>query len=197
MDKDSKYIKKINGIKTKEYRAWSSIKTRCYNSNVKKNKNYHSNKITVCDKWLNSFEAFIDDMGLAPSKKHSIDRIDNSKGYYPDNCRWVTQDVQTKNRGSFNRLITYNGKTMVLKDWAKELNLEYSGLRKRLVDKGMSFEDAINKDKIYNLVEYKGMKKTLKEWSEYLKIPVKNLYDRRNKGWSVEKMFETPINTKI
>jgi hypothetical protein len=197
MDTTRKYIRKINGVKTKEYRAWSSMKTRCYNHNAKKNITYKTKNIQVCDRWLKSFENFIDDMGKAPSKNHSLDRIDNSKGYFPDNCRWATQKTQVNNRGSFNKVFTYNGKTLVLKDWARELNLEYSGLRKRIFNKGMSFEEAIDKTKIYKLVEYKGMKKTLKEWALFLNIPVKNLYDRKSKGWTIEKMFETPVKTKI
>jgi len=198
MAKNRKYPTRIDGKITKEYRAWKAMKTRCYSSCNKTNhtKNYHLNSIFVCETWIDSFDHFINDMGFAPSDKHSLDRIDNSKGYCKENCRWATMDVQSKNRGSFNIIITHNNKTMVLKDWAKELNIEYTTLRKRLL-KGLSFEEAISKDPYNRQIWYNGKSQTMKEWSDELKIPKEVLYDRKHKGWSIEKMFTTKINNKI
>jgi len=91
--------REIHGMTgTKEFYAWSDIKKRCLNQNCKAFKNYGGRGITVCDEWRESFVAFLNDMGLAPSKKHSIDRIDNNDGYYKENCRWTDIKTQANNK---------------------------------------------------------------------------------------------------
>jgi hypothetical protein len=84
-----------------EYRAWSHMKERCNNPRQKHYYLYGGRGITVCDRWK-VFSNFYKDMGLRPTNKHSLDRIDNNSGYSPDNCRWTNQLVQTVNR-SFNK----------------------------------------------------------------------------------------------
>ena len=81
-----------------EYRSWSNMKDRCLNNNNKDFKRYSDRGITVCERWRNSFENFLADMGPRPSLKHSVDRIDNDKGYSPENCRWGTKSEQSRNR---------------------------------------------------------------------------------------------------
>ena len=90
---------KTLGIKkyTKEYTSWGGMKQRCYNINNPDYKNYGGRGITVCDRWLESFENFIDDMGLKPTPQHSIDRINNNLGYSSENCRWATSKQQNNN----------------------------------------------------------------------------------------------------
>ena len=81
-----------------EYLSWAAMKSRCLNSNRKEYPYYGGRGITVCDRWQESFENFLQDMGKRPSKTHSLDRIDNSGNYDPSNCRWATKSEQIANR---------------------------------------------------------------------------------------------------
>lgn len=81
-----------------EYSSWAHMRRRCTDKTDKAYKNYGGRGITVCARWLDSFTNFLNDMGLKPSSKHSIDRIDNSGNYEPNNCRWATQLQQNRNK---------------------------------------------------------------------------------------------------
>jgi hypothetical protein len=80
-----------------EYQAWMNMKDRCGRSTRRGAHNYVGRGIAVCDRWSGSFESFLADMGPKPSPVHSLDRIDNDKGYEPGNCRWATRDEQSRN----------------------------------------------------------------------------------------------------
>lgn len=110
------------GRKTPEYRIWCGMVTRCTNRRLACAHNYALRGITICERWRGSFAAFLADVGPRPSPGHSIDRIDNDRGYEPGNCRWATAAEQQRNTRR-NKLLTLNGRTMCVADWAAELGI--------------------------------------------------------------------------
>jgi hypothetical protein len=116
---------------TTEHKIWTMMRTRCSNEKYTHYKNYGGRGITVCDAWAGSFERFYADIGPRPSAHHTLDRIDNSKGYSPENCRWSTRGEQNRNHRR-NRLLSLNGETMNVIDWAKRLGLTQQALQWRL-----------------------------------------------------------------
>jgi hypothetical protein len=188
-------IRRINGKRTREYSAWKAMKSRCYSPSMKNYRGYQDKGIIVCDEWLHNFNNFLEDMGICPDNM-TLDRIDNDKGYSKDNCRWATRSEQTKNRGNFNKLFTYNNKTQVLKDWARELNIKYTTLYLRIYRSELSCEDAISIDPFNVMLTYKGMLKSLTDWSKITGVPKSTIIDRKRRGWDVNRIFEQKINFK-
>ena len=182
-------MRRINGKITKEYRAWKAMKSRCYSPSTR-GTNY--DKIKVCDEWINSFDKFYIDMGLCP-EKFSLDRIDNNGDYCKENCRWSDSVTQNSNRGGFNKVFTLGIESKVLKHWAKDLNINYNTLWTRIFRDGIKFEDAIKNDPYYKLIDYNGEVMTLTDWCEKLNLPRQTIIDRKHRGWSPKKYFETPI----
>lgn len=81
-----------------EYMAWANMKQRCCNPKCDKYHRYGGRGITICDRWINSFSNFYEDMGQRPFPEAQIDRRNNDGDYEPDNCRWVTRRTNTNNR---------------------------------------------------------------------------------------------------
>lgn len=117
------------------------MKQRCHNPRDAAYKWYGGRGITVCDRWLNSFEAFLVDMGEKPDLL-TLDRVDGSKGYYKENCRWATLVEQAENRRS-SRMFERGGKIQCLKRWADDVGMSYPKLYKRVVLRNWPFERAI------------------------------------------------------
>ena len=128
-------------IHAKEYYCWRSIKQRCLNPKATKYKDYGGRGITVAPQWVNSYETFLADVGRAPSSKHTLDRIDNSRGYEPSNVKWATRLEQSRNRRT-NVYLTYNGETKTLKEWAAAFNVGYGTACNRYKAK-RSFEEIV------------------------------------------------------
>lgn len=115
---------------TPEYRIWTAIIQRCCNKNNPTWDLYGGRGIAVSKRWL-KFENFILDMGVRPSNKHSIDRIDNSKGYNRTNCRWSLSTEQQRNKRT-SRLLTCNGITKNLVEWVSTTGIPGSTITNRL-----------------------------------------------------------------
>lgn len=118
--------------KTKLYRIWSGMKSRCLNSNWDCYQKYGAKGTDICTEWVDSYESFRDwAMKNGYRDGLTIDRKDNSKGYSPDNCRWATTKEQNNNRTNNHRL-TFNGKTQTMAEWSEELGMSYKAIEHRI-----------------------------------------------------------------
>ena len=126
---------------SKVYVSWQSMKQRCLNKNSPSYKNWGGRGITICNRWM-KFENFYEDMGERPEGT-SIDRINNNKGYFKENCRWATNEEQCNNKRT-NHLITYKGKTQPLGIWATELGMKQYIILNR-IRSGWDVERALTK----------------------------------------------------
>lgn len=123
---------KAHGMRfTKEYEAWKHMKARCSKTYDISYKNYGAIGITVCDEWKSSFDLFFKHIGPCPSERHSIDRIDVSKGYFPGNVKWSTATEQQRNKRN-TRWVEYMGEKKSLAEWCESLGMKYRLVEQRL-----------------------------------------------------------------
>ena len=149
----SEYIKakksKHRKAKTRLYNVWCGIKQRCCDHKHVSYKIYGAEGKNVCEEWLHNFQAFYDwsmANGFdenAPRGKCTIERIDSTKGYSPDNCRWATNKEQQNNKRN-NHIIEYKGKKQTLSQWSEELSINYWTLRNRIYRYGWNIDRALN-----------------------------------------------------
>ena len=126
---------------TRTYAAWTDMKTRCTNAASTSYQHYGAREITICQRWMDSFEAFLEDMGECPDDALSLDRIDNNGDYSKENCRWATWHEQARNRRN-NHLITCDGRTQCIAAWSEETGIPSSTISNRLKT-GCSAEEAL------------------------------------------------------
>ena len=126
-----------------EYNSWRAMRSRCLHKSHEAYERYGGKGITICDEWRNSFTNFIQDMGVRPEGT-TLERIDNSKGYYLGNCRWATLEEQCNNRSN-NIYYEHDGERKTLSQWSKDLNIPLSTLQNRLL-RGYSTEKAFDEN---------------------------------------------------
>lgn len=129
--------------KTPEYRAWINMKTRCSSDSAPYFEYYGGRGITVCDRWLSSFEKFYSDMGKRPGSAHSVDRIDVNGNYEPDNCRWATGSEQSRNQRR-NHIVEFGGRVMTLAEAVESSPVPYNTVLYRL-KRGWQVDDAVTR----------------------------------------------------
>lgn len=151
----------------REYFIWVGMRHRCYNQKCKMYKYYGGRGIGICDRWRESPETFIDDMGLRPTKQHQLERIDNNLGYSPSNCRWATREEQSNNRCS-NIQITYLGRTQTATEWARELGILPRNVLQRIRKYGMSPDLALSAPNLKKLSGAAGRRRRvqMEAWHE-------------------------------
>ncbi len=106
---------------TREYTIWNTMKNRCLNPKSKDYPRYGAKGITVCEQWINSFTQFYKDMGKRPDG-FSIERIDNTKGYFPENCIWADRSTQQRNKSN-SLWIEWKGQLTHIMEVAKDLGI--------------------------------------------------------------------------
>jgi hypothetical protein len=116
---------------TPEHRAWRAMKRRCYNPNTRDYPLYGARGIAVDDRWRDSFETFLRDMGLKPTPVHSLDRIDSNGPYAPGNTRWAEPLAQGNNTRR-NRRLELDGESRTVAEWARHLGIGATTIQARL-----------------------------------------------------------------
>lgn len=168
------------------------MKYRCSKKSCPEYKHYGGRGITFCKAWL-SFENFYKDMGDCPPKL-SLDRIDNNGNYEPENCRWATRSQQLRNTRA-NRLITYNGKTKCMTEWAIDLGIDVRVLHHRIcrgypIEKVMSAAGSIRQKKW--IVAF-GKTQSLTAWAKEVGIARLTIHRRIKLGWSIESALTSAV----
>lgn len=124
-----------------EYIIWKTMRQRCNNPNSSSYSDYGARGIKICERW-NDFVLFLEDMGKRPNSLHSIERVNNNGNYEPSNCVWATQLAQANNKRN-TRLITHDGVTESISNWARKVNVRSATLRARIFNYGWDVERAL------------------------------------------------------
>lgn len=175
-----------------EYSSWLGMRARV-KENYRQSQYYAQKGIDIDPRWNNSFEEFYKDMGNKPSSDYSIDRVDNSKGYWKENCRWANNTQQSRNRVIATKVI-YKDEEYNIGDLADKFSLTSRVLYDRVFDLGWDIEKAlttpvITQNSVY--LTYKGVTKKQAEWEKELGFKNNLIGKRLALGWSVEKAIET------
>ncbi|HJA66985.1 hypothetical protein B5F07_18395 [Lachnoclostridium sp. An169] len=129
--------------KTRIYRIWQGIKQRTTNPNNGEFSEYGGRGVDICVEWANSFESFKQwSFENGYSDNLTIDRINNQKGYYPENCRWITIKDNCRNKRN-NLRLTLKGETKTIAEWAEITGINKATLRNRIIKMGWSAEKAL------------------------------------------------------
>jgi hypothetical protein len=157
----NKQARWINGVfggqQRREYICWKNMKSRCNTPSATGYKNYGGRGIKVCERWEKSYDAFLADMGVCP-RGYTIERIDNDKGYYPENCKWATRTENNNNARSNVYIELLPGWKKSISRWCAELGIikstafgrHYRGMDgKEILLKGIQEKMEKNPDSVY------------------------------------------------
>lgn len=176
------------------YKSWCCMKSRCYNQNSYQYKWYGMRGLTVCERWKNSFQNFLSDMGERPIGT-TLERKDRNGIYEPSNCKWATQKEQMRNT-SRNRLLTFDGESKPLTEWAEMFDIPAARVAAR-IKLGWKDADALTAKKWGRSIEFKGETRTIREWSEITGIKTKTIWYRVSSGWTASDALTIPTQRKI
>lgn len=138
---------KHNLSRSRIYRIYNKMKRRCYSVKDERYISYGGRGIKVCDEWLNDKKKFFEwAINNGYKDTLTIDRIDNNKGYCPENCRWITNKDQQRNKTN-NIIITYKSYSKCYSEWAELLKVDRSGFRKGFLRNGITYLERKLKEK--------------------------------------------------
>jgi hypothetical protein len=174
------------------YTIWKNIRQRCNNPRHKQYTDYGGRGIKICDEWSDFLNFYSWSMANGYKDDLSIDRIDNDKGYSPDNCRWTDKFGQARNKRNLV-MIRYQGKKKCIAEWAEVFGLPYEVLRLRIKD-GWDLEKAFTTPSgNQNLFTYQGKTMAIAAWERELGMKEHTLWARLKRGWSFERAVTTPV----
>lgn len=174
----------------REYAAWLSAKTRCYNPRYHNFRHYGGRGILMADAWRYSFDVFFADLGPCPVG-HSLDRIDNDGPYAPGNCRWADALTQHGNT-RVNRILAIRGEHLTVAEWARRRGIMKGTIHQRL-NMGWSAEDAVFRPVPSRLVTLNGVTRTKSEWLRVIGIKRTTVKQRLGRGMSIEQALTAPV----
>ncbi len=181
-----------SGNRRQGYGAWMSMNERCTRPACSQYHNYGGRGITVDPAWAKSFEAFISDMGPRPSLKHSIERVDNSLGYFADNCIWADAVTQANNRRD-NVRFTIHGVTRTQRQWCAIYNVNESMCCRR-IKKGMTPLEALTTPTYrMRIITIQGVGKTVAEWLDHYGLLRVTYNKRLLSGLPEAEALSTPV----
>jgi hypothetical protein len=186
----------VHGMRrTAEYRIWTHIKSRCFNTRVPEFKHYGGRGITMCERWRESFADFLADMGPRPSALHSVDRHPNNDGNYePGNCRWATPKAQANNTRS-NRKVTVAGETRNMTQWAESIGVRREVIHKRL-KRGIEGDRLLAEPVKTEIFTFAGVSASIPEWSSRTGIKRATLYWRiKQQKWPLDRALTKGAST--
>jgi hypothetical protein len=173
------------------YYIWQAMIRRCECPEATGYGNYGGRGIKVCERWRKSFANFTTDMGPRPSAKHSLDRYPDQNGdYEPGNCRWATVKEQQNNKRT-NRLLSHNGRTQTMAQWAEEIGITIYALSERLKRGKMTLVEALTFQPPH--IEYDGKKLSATDWAKVVGIKANTIAKRIKDGWTPEEALTTPV----
>lgn len=188
-------VQKTHGMsETRIYNIWLGMRNRCNNPNNSKYKNYGGRGIKVCDRWVNSFENFYEDMSKDYKEDLTIDRINVNDNYSPENCRWLNNVEQQYNK-TYTKWITINGETTCLQEAIKKYGVTWKIVTRKL-NHGFTPEEVFIEKKFLpseqqHWFELEGELIRLKEACEKYGVVYKKAQRRLAKGFTPHQIFIT------
>lgn len=187
------------------YHAWWSMIQRCYNPSHHNYHRYGERGITVCEEWKSTPENFVkwvQEQGGKP-KGFTLDRIDNNKGYSPENCKFSSPKEQANNRNC-NALFTFNGETKTLSQWSEFYNISSDVVSMRINRLGWDSYSAFTapilktgyKGRPVKLFTKDGVSKPISYWCKEYKINLATVQGRIRRGYGFEEALTKPVNKK-
>lgn len=169
------------------YNAWAQMKQRCTNPNNPGYMYYGGRGITMCQRWTSNFEDFYMDVGARPDGM-TLDRIDNNKGYEPNNVRWATKQEQARNRRCVVT-VAHDGKQMFLHEWAEVIGVSHDILKKRwqLGERPPELLEPRRGRKHDAPIEFSGEMKSPRDWAEYLGVGYTTILYRAKHGLPLDR----------